>query len=222
MRYVDCFGTVLEVSSRWTEALQAVAVRLNRAQIDWMLVGSAATAIRDVPIEPGDLDIAMPTSAAVYAAARHLPSRPDRPGLSDPDDWYSTAAQPVRTFIDHVDSRWTFGRWTLCDTKVELAHIERPGATNLLGETFGVTVWAARTVVRWKSVLIPVVPLETQLVTMMLRQQHQRLEATLSAVGPDSIDLQTLRRAINDRRTDGAQFDIPNPVRRLLANGPPQ
>lgn len=187
-----------------------------------MLVGSAATALRDVPIKPADLDIAMSTATAVYTAAWHLPSRPDRSPSNDPDTWYSSVDQPVRAFTDHANSRWTFGRWTLCDTKVELAHINRPGTADLLGETVGDAVWAARTTIRWNDLQISVVPLETQLVTMMLRQQHERLNATLAAVGPDAIDPLILRRAITDRRTDGAQFDVPETVKRLLANGSPQ
>ncbi len=222
MRRIDCFGRVAGVTGRWVEALEVVAVRLNGDQIEWMLVGSAATALHGVPIEPGDLDIALRTPADVYAAAQRLPSRPDRSPTRDPDNWYSSVAEPVRAFIDHANSGWTFGRWMLRGTKVELAHINRPGTANLLGETFGGAVWAVRTVVSWKGLQIPIVPLETQLVTMILRQQHQRLEATLSAIGPGGIDPVTLHRAITDRRTDGARFEVPNSVRRLLAGRSPE
>lgn len=209
------------MAGRWIDVLELVAVRLNRAGIDWMLVGSSATAVRGVDIEPGDLDIALPTPSAVYAAALHLPSRLDGPLTNDPDGWYSSVAQPVRDFSDHAGSRWAFGRWTLEGVKVELAHIDRPGTADLMVETFGQAVWAARAVMDWKGVQVPVVPIETQLVTMMLREQHERLETTLSTVDLDVLDLALLRRAITDRQTEAGPFHIPNLVRRILADQPP-
>lgn len=205
------------MTSRWMDALEMVAVRLNRAGVDWMLVGSAATAIRGVEIEPGDLDIALPTPAAVYAAAHHFPSRTDKPPTSDPDGWYSSVAQPVRDFTDHAGSRWVFGRWTIDGVKVELAHIDRPGTADLLVETFGQAVWAARGVLAWQRTQVPVVPIETQLVTMMLREQYERLEATLSTVGLD-VDIAMLRRAITDRQTEAGHFHVPDPVERILTD----
>ncbi|MBO0880682.1 MAG: hypothetical protein J2P17_10130, partial [Mycobacterium sp.] len=71
----------------------------------------------------------------------------------------------------------------------------------------------------WRGVRVPVVPLETQLVTMMVRRQSERLDATTSTAGLEELDLVMLQRAITDRRTDGAQFDVPDVVGRLLPDG---
>ena len=112
-------------------------MRLDRAGVDWMLVGSAATAIRGAAIVPGDIDVAMPTPSAVRTAATHLPGRTDRSPTTDPRTWFSSAQEPVLTF-----GNWTFGRWMLAGVKVELAHIDR-GATDLFIETFTTAVEVA-------------------------------------------------------------------------------
>src|SRR3954469_4692480 len=41
----------------WREALHEVAERLDEANIDWWLAGSAALAVRGVRVEPRDLDL---------------------------------------------------------------------------------------------------------------------------------------------------------------------
>ncbi|MGW6276389.1 hypothetical protein [Kribbella sp. NPDC055071] len=196
----------------WSEALQELAVRLEPTDVEWMLVGSAATALRGAAIQPGDIDVAVATSAGVRAAAEVLPER----SIAADPLWFSSLTEPVMTFVGDADSRWTFGRWMLAGVKVELAHIEGGAPADLLRETSGTAVWQERALVDWNGVAVPVVPLETQLATMIFRGQADRLRATLSAVDPASIDVAMLRRALADREAGGPALQIPAMVQRLL------
>ncbi len=114
------------MSALWTTALATVAEQLNRNHIEWMLLGSAATALRDAAIVPGDIDIAVLAAEDVIRAATVLPT-PDTPEAEpdEPSAWISTAAEPTLQF-GHAGERWTFGGWIIDGVKVELAHIDRP------------------------------------------------------------------------------------------------
>lgn len=208
------------MSSGWSRALRDLAERLDRAGVEWMLVGSAATAIRGAAIVPGDVDVVTSTPAGVRAAAEVLPSRTVRSFTKDPGAWFSSLAEPILTFGD--DARWTFGRWMLAGIKVEVVHIDRPDATDLFIEGCSEPVWRERLVLDWKGTPIPVVPLEVQLATMIDRGQSERLEATLPAV--DSVDVGLLRRALADREAAGSLLHVPDAIQSILAsqrsNGP--
>ena len=49
--------------------MATVAQQLNGGRIEWMLVGSAATALRGAAIVAGDIDIAIRTAGDVTRAA---------------------------------------------------------------------------------------------------------------------------------------------------------
>jgi hypothetical protein len=44
-------------SSPWPVALRSVTEALDSCIVDWLLIGSAALAVRGIPVEPGDIDI---------------------------------------------------------------------------------------------------------------------------------------------------------------------
>lgn len=201
----------------WSEALRELAVRLAGTDVEWMLVGSAATALHGAAIEPGDIDVAVSTSAGVRTAAAVLPSRTDPSSPTDPI-WFSSLAEPTLTFIDPSDDRWTFGRWTLAGFTVELAHIDSPAPTDLLVETPATAVWNERSVLDWNGTRIPVVPVEVQLATMIFRAQPDRLQATLAALDPASLDVGLLRRAIAGREAAGAALHVPDVLRERLTS----
>jgi hypothetical protein len=53
----------------WDDALRETARRLNRAGVDWWLTGSAALAVRGLPIIPRDLDLVVSDADAPRVAA---------------------------------------------------------------------------------------------------------------------------------------------------------
>ncbi len=205
------------MSADWSDALGELAARLERTDVEWMLVGSAATALWGAAIEPGDLDVAVATSTGVRAAAKVLPCQADQSAATD-GLWFSSLVEPTMTFVADADARWTFGRWMLAGVKVELAHIDGGAPADLLRETSGTAVWQERTFLNWNGARIPVVPLEVQLATMIFRDQDDRLQASLSAVDPASLDLAMLRRALADREAGGPSLRIPETIRSLIAS----
>jgi hypothetical protein len=193
----------------WTTTLATVAERLNDAYIDWMLLGSAATALRGVAIVPGDIDIAVRTPDDVAHAAAVLPTPPEPP---DSTLWFSTPTQPTLQWGD-AGERWTFGRWMIHDVKVELAHIDAPTAAELMVETRSPLVWHERQTLTCHGHPVPTVPIEVQLATMMSRRQHARIDATIAHT---PLNLQLLRRAIADKQSEVPDLAVPEQLRQLL------
>ncbi|MER7249814.1 hypothetical protein [Kribbella sp. NPDC000426] len=193
----------------WTTTLATVAEALNGARIEWMLLGSAATALRGVAIVPGDIDIAVRTPDDITHAATVLPTPPEPP---DPSLWFSTLAQPTLEWGD-AGERWYFGRWMINQVKVELAHIDAPATAELLVETRSPLVWRERQTLTCHGQPIPTVPIEVQLATMIARHQAARIDATLAHA---PLDLQLLRRAITDKQSEIPDLTVPDQLQQLL------
>lgn len=205
------------MTAPWTTVLATVAEQLNAHRVDWMLLGSAATALRGAAVVPGDIDIAARTEDDIVRAAAVLPT-PQSTEPDGPADWISTRAAPVLHF-GGAEERWTFGRWIIDAVKVELAHIDAPAVAGLLLETRAPLVWAHRQTLDCHGQPIPVVPLEVQLVTMIARHQDARLAATLAAVDSMTLDLPLLRRAIADKQSEDPALELPEPIKTLAATG---
>ena len=203
------------MSAPWTTVLAAVAKQLNGGRIEWMLLGSAATALRGAAIVPGDIDIAVRTAGDITRAAVRLPT-PAALQPDDPPDWISTAAEPALHFGD-AGERWTFGRWIIDGVKVELAHIDAPAVAHLMIETRAPLVWRARETLECHGHPVPTVPIEVQLATMAARQQHTRIDATIAAMAGTPVNAQLLRRAISDKQAEIPAMAVPESLQRLLA-----
>lgn len=203
------------MTAPWTTVLATVAEQLNAHRVDWMLLGSAATALRGAAVVPGDIDIAGRTADDIVRAAALLPT-PQSASADGPADWISTTAAPVLRF-GGADERWTFGRWIIDGVKVELAHIDAPAVADLMLETRASLVWAHRETLDCHGQQIPVVPLEVQLVTMIARHQDTRLAATLAAADPTTLDLPLLRLAIADKQSEDPALAVPEAIHKLFA-----
>ncbi len=207
------------MSAPWTATLATVAEQLNRSRIDWMLLGSAATALRGAAIVPGDIDIAIHAADDVTRAATVLPT-PDAPERVESDelvpaDWISTAAEPTLHF-GHAGERWTFGRWFIDGVKVELAHIDAPAVAGLMIETRAPLVWHERETLNCHGRPVPTVPVEVQLATMIARQQDARIDATIAAIDATLLNVPLLRRAISDKQSEVPTMTVPASLQRLL------
>lgn len=205
------------MSAPWTTALATVAEQLNGNRIEWMLLGSAATALRGAAIVPGDIAIAVLAADDVTRAATVLPT-PDAPELvesDEPSGWISTAAEPTLQFGD-ARERWTFGRWIIEGVKVELAHIDAPTVAELMIENRAPLVWHERETLNCHGQPVPTVPIEVQLATMIARQQDARIDATIAAIDRTLLNVPLLRRAISDKQSEVPAMTVPESLQRLL------
>ncbi|WP_091530466.1 hypothetical protein [Microlunatus soli] len=203
------------MKSVWSTALMVTAEILNRNRIPWMLVGSAATALRGAAITPGDLDIAVNTADDLTRAANLMPTPSVEPQDTTPD-WLSSQSAPTLSFGD-AGEQWTFGRWIIEGFRVEIAHIESPRTTTLYLETRSTLSWSDREPLECAGHDVPTVRVEPQIATMIARDQTDRIDATLAAVGIETLDPSRLRRAINDKRTEAPDLVIPDQIRQVLA-----
>lgn len=205
------------MATSWATALSLTAEILNRNGLDWMLVGSGATALRGAAIEPGDIDIAVSSPKDVALAAELMPT----PDIQVPQEvtpaWISTRSAPTLTLGTPSD-QWTFGRWIIDGFRVEVAHIDSPGTATQYLETRSPLSWHQREFLYCNGHTIPTVPIEPQLATMMARQQTGRIEATLAAIDPEALNRQRLRQAIEDKRTDAPDLTVPTGIQRLINN----
>jgi hypothetical protein len=200
---------------RWVSELQHFATLVQPLGVQWMLVGSSATAVRGVPLAPGDLDVLVRAPHDVTAVAAVMPSIEDREVNADPATFLSTKARPV---LEFANGTWFLGRWHLNDVEVEVAHIRssRQEQDRLL-ETSGEAVWHRCESVEVLGMRIPIVPLEVQMATMLARGQHDRLSHVMQAGAASHLNGELLRAALHDQGFDDAG-SLPPPLRVLLAH----
>ncbi|WP_158370272.1 hypothetical protein [Cellulosimicrobium cellulans] len=183
----------------WERALEAY-LAIADEDVPWMLVGSAATRVQGVAVEPGDVDVLVhpgTTDDAVRALAERLTAfAVPGPGTADLATFRST---PDRPLAATPDRQWLFGRWCVDGGTLEIARIRADVPAPAVVETMGTGVWATRRTIGWRGQEVPVVPLEVQLATVLLRGQRDReraVRARLAAVGTDEA---LLARALADR-----------------------
>ena len=183
----------------WERALEVFSAGAE-GRVRWMLVGSAATRLQGVAVDPGDVDVLIhpatecssPSdvagSFATYAAAD--------PVSQDPADFQSTADQPL---VATADGTWLFGRWRVDGGTLEVARIRADLGPTAVIETMGSAVWDACRTVAWQGHEIPVVPLEVQLATILSRGLDERARAVRARLDDGGLDEALLARAMADR-----------------------
>jgi hypothetical protein len=127
----------------WQEALREAVRRLNDADIDWWLAGSAALAARGLRIEPRDIDLVIHEKDAVRAAAAFADALIE-PAVES-DGWIS---------------RW-FGRAWL-GARVEWVAGVSESVDEPVPTDFGPIAAAALTEIEWAGVPIRVPSIELQ------------------------------------------------------------
>ena len=195
----------------WDKALEAVLPRLERSGVPWLLLGSAAMAVQGAPVKPADLDFLVQTARELkaFAKAMHDLARPG--GTVYPtntpvtEEWASSQAQPVLEFGGESESS-SFARWVLNGVKVEAAHRDIAGERGLLLEAGGELVWRERRLVAWRGQIVPVVPVEVQLATTVLRGLDERDAVLVSTLREGSYRRDLLERAFRDRGLDAAPY----------------
>jgi hypothetical protein len=102
----------------WVRALLQFATLVQPLGVEWMIVGSGATAVRGVALVFDDLDVLVSTPQDVASVAAVMPSIEDDEMNADPTTFLSTRARPIPMFGD--------GTWRSGDVEVEVAHIHSP------------------------------------------------------------------------------------------------
>jgi hypothetical protein len=126
----------------WQGTLAEVCRRLNGAGVDWWLTGSAALAVRGLPLTPGDLDLVVSDEDARRVGDLLLD------GLIEPvapADWFC---------------RW-WGR-AMLGARVEFVGGVGPAADEPEVTDFGPAAAARLETVRWREHTIRVPPVELQ------------------------------------------------------------
>jgi hypothetical protein len=139
----------------WAEALTEVCRRLNGAGVQWWLTGSAALAVRGIPVTPGDLDLVV-TEEDVHRVGDLLLD-----GLIEPvapADWFC---------------RW-WGRAVL-GARVEWVGGVGPAADQPEVTDFGLVAAANLRAVRWRGHEVRVPPLELQRAVSVRRELTERV-----------------------------------------------
>jgi hypothetical protein len=127
----------------WEDALRETARRLDNAQIDWWLTGSAALAVRGIPVAPRDLDIVVSDEGAAAAATAF-------------HDVLIEPAVPVEGWF----CRWWGRAWI--GARVEWVGGVTEAADQPLPTDFGLIAAATRDRVAWNDLTISVPSLELQ------------------------------------------------------------
>ena len=183
----------------WERALELFSSSAGD-RVRWMLVGSAATRVQGVAVDPGDVDVlvhpdtsdddlsAVAGSLAPFAAAE--------PVSQDPGSFLSTVDQPL---VATADGTWLFGRWIVEGCKLEVARIRADLGPAVVVETMGTAVWATCRTVPWQGHELPVVPLEVQLATIISRGLDERARAVRARFEVSGPDEALLAQAMVDR-----------------------
>lgn len=175
----------------WHDALQELVGR-TPPSLCWMLIGSAATARHQVPLQPGDVDVLIhpaTTDRQIQRLSDELePFAGDPATLPGLEHFTSSRSAPWARVGD-----WTFGRWWMAGTKLEVARITSEVEPDSVNETAGEAVWAIREIVPWRGLKVPVVPLRVQLRSCRDRGLTERAAAIERQLAG------TQRRPVHDR-----------------------
>ena len=180
--------------SDWQHALSIFADAAPD-DVRWMLVGSAATRLHGADVDPADVDILVhpetPDDALLRLASCLSDHAVDGPASQSLEHFMSARDQSLL-----AAGAWLFGRWMIDGYKLEVARIREPVDPLSLLETQGLVIWSVREVVQWRGRSVPVVPLEVQLATVVLRGQAEREESVRAALTERGFDHELQERAM--------------------------
>jgi hypothetical protein len=141
------------VSVPWQEALSAFLDRVASLPITWFLTGSAALAVRGIPIEPGDLDLGVPKLEDGIILDHALQDTIIEPPRAFPP----IGGHFTRIFL-HACIEWL------------------TGITELAGGDVGLEAFRRAEPVQWQGYTLLVPPLDIQLAVNRDRGRMERSE----------------------------------------------
>ncbi|MBN9388749.1 MAG: hypothetical protein J0I20_11905 [Chloroflexi bacterium] len=191
--------------------LEVVYLPLKQSRTEWLLVGSAATAVAGCDLTPGDLDILARTPEGVRRFSELLADYAPADCVYPPghEKWQSSRQMPVCVMGEGaLSSIWHFGRWYIDGFKIEVAHIAPPADATARSNGTGIwengpEIWPYRVETTFKEFSFGTVPLEIQLETnfsrglsartakiiKLFRQKGYDRELLLKSLSPDHLQL---------------------------------
>jgi hypothetical protein len=167
----------------WSSALEEVCRRLDPAGVDWWLTGSAALAVRGIPVSPGDLDLVVSEADSRRVGDLLLD------GLVEPvapADWFC--------------SFW--GR-AMLGARVEWVGGVGPAADEPEPTDFGLVAAARLETVRWRDRSLRVPPLDLQRAVSVRRGLDDRVRLIDASQRHDPEDPRTRGALTTDVRGVG-------------------
>lgn len=182
---------------------------LNKSGINWVIMGSIATVLHGIDIIPNDVDILTRSPKGVYKFAELMedytvPKCDEKP-VHYNEKWRSSKELPV--IADEPNPReavWYFGRWFINNFKIECAHITPPEDYRSSRNPHhgiwegGPEIWPHLRMIKFKSYLVPVLPLEIQLETNFRRDYTERINKIISYFKKNSYDRELLRESLSE------------------------
>jgi hypothetical protein len=195
----------------WQPVLEAVA---GVAQSLFMgdktqcaIIGSVASALQGCHLSPRDLDILAiePETAHRFAALMSAYTPTHCEHSTDHPEWLSSSDMPLSIGPDDWGYLWHFGRWEVGGMKVEVAHIAAPQGFRISAHGAGIweagpEIWPHIRCVPFAGALVPVVPLEIQLETSLVRGMEERTAAILAALRQHGYDSALIQKALDSER----------------------
>lgn len=193
----------------WQDALETllelVYLPLKQSQTEWLLVGSAATAVAGCDLTPGDLDILPREPEGVRRFSELLADyAPDDcaypPGH---EKWQSSRQMPVCVMgHDALSATWHFGRWYINGFKIEVAHIAPPAGTAARVAGTGIwengpEVWPYRVAASFRNFTFETVPPEIQLETNFSRGLSDRTDKIIKLFRQKGYDRELLLKSLS-------------------------
>ena len=162
--------------SALTKTLDTTYDRAQSEELEWVVVGSVATALQRCRVTPHDIDIITRVPEHVFRFAELMrPFAAKECAAESPENgpWWSTEEKPV--FVgSYWDLDWHYAAWDIDDSLVSVVHVVAPGGHPGFRDTGGVwecdpSIWPRIKSVTFGGRAVPVVPLEIQLETNMAR-----------------------------------------------------
>lgn len=200
--------------SDWQTALYKICEIYSKSdiEIEWILVGSAASVLQGCEMNPGDIDIYVKNQEGVKQFARLLEpySLRTKSEAADRNNYLSSIEEPTYTETFPSGFTWTKGRWMIQGMEVEVVDISQSAGIpdSLDGDGIwegGKYIWTYSKNVDFGSHTVPVVPLEIQLESNMRRKREERIDAIMKKLKTNGYNEALILKALS---TDHLSFFI--------------
>jgi hypothetical protein len=199
--------------------LDATYGRARGEDLEWVIVGSVASALQGCRISPHDADIITRAPQAVFRFAEFMRAfAAAECAAESPEEgpWWSTEETPVYVG-SYWDLDWHYACWDVDGSLISVVHVVAPGGHPGFRDSGGVwecdpSVWPHLRTVRFSGRDVPVMPLEIQLETNMARgwtfsgeSLQGRIEEIVRVLKRDGYDRSLLEWALRTQHV--AKFD---------------